>query len=49
MLSGYAGQADKLDRAIAKLAFIAADQVTADHAILVKAIADGTIKSAEID
>ena len=49
VLSGYAGQADKLDRAIAKLAFVAADQVTADHELLVKAIADGAIKSADID
>lgn len=49
VLSGYAGQADKFDKAIAKLAFTAADQVTADHALLVKAIADGAIKSADID
>ena len=36
-------------RALAARAIAGADQVTADHAILVKAIADGTIKAAELD
>jgi hypothetical protein len=48
VLSGYAGQADKLDRAIAKLALAAADQVTADHALLVKAIKNGFLASEDL-
>ncbi len=49
VLYGYAGDAEKLDRAITKMATIAADQVTADHALLVAAIGRGEIISAEID
>jgi uncharacterized protein (DUF2252 family) len=49
VLYGYAGEAEKLDRALATLAAIGADQVTADHSLLVAAIARGDIASADID
>src|SRR4249920_2148185 len=41
VLYGYAGLAEKLDRSIAKLAVIGADQVTQDWEILKKAVARG--------
>ena len=43
MLFGYAGQAEKLDVAIASLAVAAADQVTQDWAVLVGAIKRGEL------
>jgi uncharacterized protein (DUF2252 family) len=49
VLYGYAGDAEKLDRAIATMAAIAADQVTADHALLVAAIGRGELASADLD
>ncbi|HEX7702769.1 MAG TPA: DUF2252 domain-containing protein [Kofleriaceae bacterium] len=49
VLYGYAGEAAKLDRAIAKLALIAADQVTFDYELLVGAIDRHEIIAADID
>lgn len=49
VLYGYAGDAEKLDRAIATMAAIAADQVTEDHALLVAAIGRGELASADLD
>ena len=49
VLYGYAGLAEKLDRAIAKLAVIGADQVTRDWEVLCKAVARGEIIAASID
>ena len=48
VLSGYAGQADKLDRAVGDLAIAGADQVTGDWELLVRAIARGQIESREL-
>jgi uncharacterized protein (DUF2252 family) len=44
-LSAYCGRGDKLDRAIAKFAFAYADQTTADHEQLVRAIRKGRVKA----
>ncbi len=49
VLYGYAGEAEKLDRAIAKLAIVAADQVTSDWEALVKAIGKGEITAVELE
>ncbi len=49
VLYGYAGDAEKLDRAIAKLSVIGADQVTADWETLVGAIKRGEVASADLD
>jgi hypothetical protein len=49
VLYGYAGQSDKLDRAIAELALLAADQVTGDWEILTGAISRGEIEAKELD
>jgi uncharacterized protein (DUF2252 family) len=49
VLYGYAGQAEKLDRAIGKLAVAGADQVTADWELLVKAIGNGEIEAVELE
>jgi uncharacterized protein (DUF2252 family) len=49
VLYGYAGQAEKLDRAFAKLALIGADQVTHDWEILVAAIAKGELHAEDMD
>ncbi|HEY1810875.1 MAG TPA: DUF2252 domain-containing protein [Kofleriaceae bacterium] len=49
VLYGYAGQAEKLDRAFAKMALVAADQVTRDWELLVAAIAKGDLASADMD
>ena len=49
VLYGYAGEAEKLDRAITKLAFIAADQVTEDHALLVAAIKRGELVAQDLE
>jgi uncharacterized protein (DUF2252 family) len=44
-LSAYCGPGDKLDRAIARFAFAYADQTTADHERLVRAIRKGRVKA----
>jgi uncharacterized protein (DUF2252 family) len=49
VLYGYAGQADKLDRAIAELALLGADQVTGDWEALVGAIHRGDIEAKDLD
>jgi uncharacterized protein (DUF2252 family) len=49
VLYGYAGQADKLDRAIAELAILGADQVTGDWEALVAAIGRGEIEARDLD
>jgi hypothetical protein len=49
VLYGYAGQAEKLDRAFAKLALLGADQVTKDWEVLVAAIARGELVAADLD
>jgi uncharacterized protein (DUF2252 family) len=49
VLYGYAGQADKLDRAIAVLAGLGADQVTADWEALTHAIERGEIEARELE
>jgi len=49
VLYGYAGQAEKLDRAFAKLALLGGDQVTKDWEILVAAIARGELVAADMD
>jgi len=45
VLSAYCGRSDKLDRAIAKFAFVYADQMTGDHELLVRAIRGRRIKA----
>ena len=47
VLFGYAGEAEKLDVAIAKLALTAADQVTRDWDVLVAAIKRGELTAAD--
>jgi hypothetical protein len=49
VLYGYAGQSDKLDRAIAELAILGADQVTHDWEILVGAIGRGELEAKDLD
>ncbi|TMQ17644.1 MAG: DUF2252 domain-containing protein [Deltaproteobacteria bacterium] len=49
VLYGYAGQADKLDRAIAVLAGLGADQVTADWEALGRAIERGDFEARDLD
>jgi uncharacterized protein (DUF2252 family) len=49
VLSGYAGHAEKLDRAIAKLSVTGADQVTADWETLRAAIQRGDVAAADLD
>jgi uncharacterized protein (DUF2252 family) len=49
VLYGYAGQADKLDRAIGLMAILGADQVTADWEALVRAIGRGELEARDID
>ncbi|HEX7838644.1 MAG TPA: DUF2252 domain-containing protein [Kofleriaceae bacterium] len=49
VLYGYAGQADKLDRAIAQLAILGADQVTSDWETLVRAIGRGELEAKDLD
>jgi uncharacterized protein (DUF2252 family) len=49
VLYGYAGLAEKLDRALAKLAVVGADQVTQDWQVLVDAITRGKLKAQDID
>jgi len=43
MISGYAGESDKLDRALCRFARLYADQTEADHASLVAAVARGQL------
>jgi hypothetical protein len=47
VLYGYAGDAEKLDRALASLALDAANQVTADWELLRAAITAGTITATD--
>jgi uncharacterized protein (DUF2252 family) len=49
VLYGYAGQSDKLDRAIAELAILGADQVSHDWEILVGAIGRGELEAKDLD
>jgi uncharacterized protein (DUF2252 family) len=49
VLYGYAGQADKLDRALAALALRGADQVTGDWEALTAAIGRGDIEAKELE
>jgi uncharacterized protein (DUF2252 family) len=49
VLYGYAGQAEKLDRAIGALALLGADQVTSDWEALTRAIGRGEIEARDID
>jgi uncharacterized protein (DUF2252 family) len=49
VLYGYGGDAEKLDRAIAKMAIIAADEVMRDYELLVSAIDRHEIVAADID
>jgi len=49
VLYGYAGQSDKLDRAIAELAELGADQVTGDWNALVAAIRRGDVEARDLD
>src|SRR5215475_4564627 len=43
MISGYVGSSDKLDKALCRFARAYADQTEADHAALVRAVADGVL------
>ena len=49
VLYGYAGQSDKLDRAIAELAELGADQVSGDWEALGAAIRRGDIEARDLD
>ena len=49
VLYGYAGQAEKLDRAFAELSIIGADQVTQDWQVLVDAIKRGDVVATDLD
>jgi len=49
VLYGYAGAGEKLDRALAKMALAAADQVTADWTQLVAAIKRGDLEAVDVD
>lgn len=49
VLFGYAGLAEKLDKAIAKLAVTAADTVERDHEVLVAAIGRGELVAEDLD
>ena len=43
MIAGYVGRSDKVDRALCRFARAYADQTEADHAELVRAVAQGTL------
>lgn len=47
MIAGYAGQSDKLDRALCRFARSYADQTEADHAELVRAVRRGKLPVAD--
>jgi len=49
VLYGYAGEAEKLDKAFARLAMLGADQIAQDWEALVAAIKRGEITTAEMD
>jgi uncharacterized protein (DUF2252 family) len=49
ILYGYAGDADKLDRATAELAIAGADQVTGDWEVLVAAIRRGQLEARDLE
>jgi uncharacterized protein (DUF2252 family) len=44
MIAGYAGGSDKLEQVISRFARAYADQVEADHAALVRAVKNGTLR-----
>ncbi|HMG55829.1 MAG TPA: DUF2252 family protein, partial [Kofleriaceae bacterium] len=48
VLYGYAGQSDKLDRAIAELSLLGADQVTGDWEVLTGAIGRGELEAKDL-
>jgi len=45
MLSGYMGKSDVLDKAIGAFSMAYADQSEQDHALLDRAVKDGTLKA----
>ena len=45
MISGYLGQSDAFDQALAKFALAYADQTERDHAALVKAVKAGRVQA----
>ena len=45
MISGYLGQSDAFDQALAKFAAAYADQTERDHAALVKAVKAGRVQA----
>ena len=49
VLYGYAGQSDKLDRAIAVLGVVGANQVTSDWEVLTGAISRGDLEAKDLD
>jgi NAD(P)H-dependent flavin oxidoreductase YrpB (nitropropane dioxygenase family) len=46
-ISGYLGQSDKFDNAIAEFSVAYADQSERDHKLLLKAVRDGKIEVSE--
>ena len=48
-ITGYCGEGDTLDRALAEFAEAYGDQTERDHAELVKAIKAGRVKAAVVD
>jgi uncharacterized protein (DUF2252 family) len=48
MIAGYVGGSDKLDRALGRFARAYADQTEADHAALVRAVANGILPAARV-
>jgi uncharacterized protein (DUF2252 family) len=49
VLYGYAGESEKLDKAISKLALLGADQVTKDWDVMVAAITRGELETKDLD
>jgi hypothetical protein len=49
MIAGYAGKSDALDRAMCRFARAYADQTEADHATLVRAVAQGEFPVERVD
>ncbi|HEX4249573.1 MAG TPA: DUF2252 family protein [Pseudonocardia sp.] len=45
MIAGYVGRSDALEQAMCQFARAYADQTEADHAALVKAVAEGRLPS----
>ena len=44
-ISGYLGNSDAFDRALAAFALVYADQVQKDHAVLAKAVQSGCVEA----